>query len=112
MDRAQDRLAQLEQSMSAPDFWNRDQDEIASLTQQRAALQEKIDRWQHLHKSTEESRLLAEMALEEEDAHTLREVADDVKHIEKDIEQLELQSLLGGDDDRRNAILAINSRKV
>ena len=109
MDRAQDRLAQLEQSMSAPDFWNRDQDEIASLTQQRAALQEKIDRWQHLHKSTEESRLLAEMALEEEDAHTLREVADDVKHIEKDIEQLELQSLLGGDDDRRNAILAINS---
>lgn len=109
MDQAQDRLDQLEQSMSAPGFWERDQDEIASLTQQRAALQEKIDRWGHLSKGVEESRLLAEMALEEDDAHTLGEVAADVKRLKEDLEQLELESLLGDEDDERNAIVAINS---
>ena len=109
MDQAQDRLDQLEQSMSAPGFWERDQDEIASLTQQRAALQEKIDRWRHLSKGAEESRLLAEMAIEEDDAHTLGEVAADVNRIKKDLERLELESLLGDEDDERNAIVAINS---
>jgi len=95
--------------MTAPDFWSRDQEEIATLTQQRAALQEKIERWEALHKSTEESRLLAEMAVEEGDKGTLLEVDSEVKRIEKDMQQLELQSLLGGKDDHRNAILAINS---
>ncbi len=95
--------------MATPGFWNQDQEEIATLTQQRAALQEKIERWKQLHKSTEESRLLAEMAVEEGDKSTLREVDSEVKRIEKDIQQLELQSLLGDRDDHRNAILAINS---
>jgi peptide chain release factor 2 len=104
-----EKLARLEQKMAAPGFWNQDQEEIAALTQERAALQEKIDRWEHLHKSTEESRLLAEMAIEEEDKSTLQEVDSEVKRIERDMQQLELQSLLGGKDDHRNAIVAINS---
>lgn len=95
--------------MSAPGFWNQDQDEIATLTQERAGLQEKIEKWKELHKSTEESRLLAEMAVEEGDKSTLQEIDSEVKRIEKDIQHLELQSLLGGKDDHRNAILAINS---
>jgi peptide chain release factor 2 len=105
----QDKLAQMEQKMSAPGFWNQDQDEIATLTQERAGLQEKIEKWKELHKSTEESRLLAEMAVEEGDKSTLQEIDSEVKRIEKDIQHLELQSLLGGKDDHRNAILAINS---
>ncbi|MFO8089727.1 MAG: peptide chain release factor 2 [Desulfatiglandaceae bacterium] len=109
MEGMQDKLAQMEQKMATPGFWNQDQEEIATLTQQRAALQEKIERWKQLHKSTEESRLLAEMAVEEGDKSTLREVDSEVKRIEKDIQQLELQSLLGDRDDHRNAILAINS---
>jgi len=109
LDGMQEKLAEMEQKMVAPGFWNQDQEEIAVLTQKRAALQEKIERWQQLHTSTEESRLLAEMALEEGDKGTLREVDVEVKRIEKDLQQLELQSLLGGEDDHRNAILAINS---
>jgi peptide chain release factor 2 len=105
----QDKLAQMEQKMAAPGFWNQDQEDIATLTQQRAALQDKIERWERLHKSAEESRLLAEMAIEEEDRSTLREVDSEVKRIEEDLQQLELQSLLGGKDDHRNAIVAINS---
>ncbi len=109
LDGMQDKLAQIEHSMTSPGFWNRDQEEIAALTQQRAALQEKIEQWKNLHKCAEESKLLAEMAIEEEDKNTLREVDSEVKSIEKGIQKLELQALLGGEDDHRNAIVAINS---
>jgi peptide chain release factor 2 len=109
LDGMQDKLAQIEHSMASPGFWNRDQEEIAALTQQRAALQEKIEQWENLHQCAEESKLLAEMAIEEEDKSTLREVDSEVKSIEKGIQKLELQALLGGEDDHRNAIVAINS---
>jgi len=49
------------------------------------------------------------MAYEEEDQPTLKEVEKDVLQLEKEIERLELKSLLGDPDDKRNAIVSINA---
>ena len=49
------------------------------------------------------------MAKEEKDTATLKEVIRDVKNLEEHIKDLELKSLLGKPDDRRNAIVAINA---
>ena len=95
--------------MSKADFWQRDQDEISRLNQERSALSEQIDTWQDLFTQTEDAGLLAEMAIEEKDGATLKEVGREVESLQANIKDLELRSLLGKPDDRRNAIVAINA---
>ncbi len=95
--------------MSNASFWQKDQTEISRFNRQRALLREKIDLWQKLYQESEEAKILAQMAFEEEDESTLQEVNDDVDQLEREIKDLELQSLLGDADDKRNAILAINA---
>ena len=95
--------------MSKADFWQREQGEISRLNQERSVFSEQIDTWQDLFTQTEDAGLLAEMAIEEKDASTLKEVGRDVKGLEEKIKDLELRSLLGKPDDRRNAIVAINA---
>ena len=109
MDKQEEELKKIEKMMSNANFWQKDQGEISRLNQQSALLREKIDLWQKLHQETEEAKLLAEMAFEEDDEPTLKEVDDEVDRLEEEIKGLEFQSLLGDADDKRNAILAINA---
>jgi len=95
--------------MSKADFWQKDQDEISRLNQERSALSEQIETWKSLFSKAEDAALLAEMAQEEKDKTTLNEVLRDVERLEKNIKSLEVRSLLGKPDDRRNAIVAINA---
>ena len=60
--------------MGEADFWGRDQQEISSLNQQRATLREKIDQWRKYDRETEDAKILAEMACEENDQPALEEV--------------------------------------
>lgn len=95
--------------MADPSFWQRDQEEASRISQQRANLQEKVDKWNKFHNAVEEAKLLAEMAAEEGDEDTLKEVAKEIRRLEKEINSLETQSLLADPDDLRNAIVAINA---
>jgi peptide chain release factor 2 len=95
--------------MAKADFWQKDQVEISRLSQQRSNLKEKIDQWQKHYSQTEEAKLLAELANDEDDQPTLKEIEKDIFRLEKEVNDLELQSLLGEPDDRRNAILAVNA---
>jgi len=95
--------------MGEPSFWQRDQEETSRISQQRATVQEKVDRWRKYQEAVEEAKILAEMALEENDEETLEEVVKEVRRLEKEISTLETQSLLADPDDIRNAIVAINA---
>ncbi len=95
--------------MAKPDFWGKDQEEITRLNQESASMRENIEQWDKFHEQVEDAKLLAEMAFEENDASTLKDVEQDVSQLEKEIQQLELRSFLGGPDDQRNAIVAINA---
>jgi peptide chain release factor 2 len=109
LDNQKASLEKIEKLMLKSDFWQKDQDEISKITQERAALSEQIDEWETLKKGAEDAKLLAEMAEEENDVSTLKEVGKDVARMKREIENLEFRSLLGERDDRRNAIVAINA---
>jgi peptide chain release factor 2 len=109
LDVHQAELEKIEALMSKPDFWQKEQEEISRLNQHRASLKERIAQWEGFYQKTEDAKILAEMAIEEQDEPTLREVKEDISRIQKEIQGLEFQSLLGDPDDRRNAIVAINS---
>jgi len=105
----EEELEKIEKLMSNPNFWQQEQEEVSRLSQERALIREKIDTWQTLHKEAEDAGLLAEIAQEEKDAATLKEIHNDVAGIQRAIRGLEFQALLGEPDDKRNAILAINA---
>ena len=109
LDEDEEELKKLEQIMSKADFWEKDQEEVSKINKQSAFLREKIDQWKTLFRETEEAKILAEMAREEDDPSALKEVEEDVFRLEKKSQDLELQSLLGDPDDKRNAIVSINA---
>jgi peptide chain release factor 2 len=109
LDNKEQELKKIEKTMSNSGFWQKDQEEVSRISQLRASLREQIDLWQRLYQGVEDGKTLAEMAFEESDEATLREVEKDVNILQKDINALEFQSLLGGTDDKRSAIVAINA---
>ncbi|MBW1729954.1 MAG: peptide chain release factor 2 [Deltaproteobacteria bacterium] len=109
IDGLKTELAKIEKVMAEPSFWQKDQEETSRISQKRATLQEKIEGWEKYKSQVEEAKILADMAWEENDEETLREVYKEVQRLEKEINILETQSLLGEPDDHRNAIVAINA---
>jgi peptide chain release factor 2 len=95
--------------MAKAGFWQKEQEEISRLTQQRVSLKENIDQWNRYHRETEDAKILAQMAVEEDDRPTMREVEKDVSRLEKEVNGLEFQLLMAEADDKRNAIMAINA---
>jgi len=109
LDHRQKELETIEQIMSKNDFWQKSQEEISRISQQRVSLKDSVDQWNRFYRETEDARILAEMAFEEKDEPTIKEVENDLSRIEEELRSLELQLLLGHPDDRRNAIVAINA---
>jgi peptide chain release factor 2 len=105
----QKELEKIETIMAKPGFWQKNQEEISRISQQRVSLKESIEQWNRFHRETEDARILAEMALEENDQSTMKEVEQNLSLIEEELRRMELQVLLGDRDDKRNAIVAINS---
>ena len=109
LENQQKELENIEKIMASGDFWQKNRDEISRLSQQRVSIRGNIDSWHRFSREIEDARLLAQMAMEEEDESSLKEVETDVYRIEKEIKGLEFQLLLGDPDDKRNAIVAINA---
>ena len=109
LDAQEEELRKIDKMMSSKDFWQKDQDQISQLSQERSVLKETIDTWQALHSQAEDARIMADMAREEDDETTLKEVFDEIRLASKKVERLQLDSLLSEPDDKRNAIVAINA---
>ena len=104
----QARLAELEKILLKPDFWDRPE-EGKHVLKERFDLLEILQKWQQLATDVEECELLLNMALEEADEATLKEVLNEVQTLRGRLRDLELQELLSEENDRRNAILSVNA---
>lgn len=104
----QARLAELEKILLKPDFWDKPE-EGKHVLKERFDLLEILQKWQQLATDVEECELLLNMALEEADEATLKEVLNEVQTLRGRLRDLELQELLSEENDRRNAILSVNA---
>jgi peptide chain release factor 2 len=68
-----------------------------------------IDWLKRLAGAVEDTEVLLELASEESDEATLREAAERLDRAEDELEEAELQRLLGGEHDAANAIVSINA---
>lgn len=107
-DRLRSQEAELEQQASAPGLWD-DSEHAQKVMSQLSACQSQLK-----HLSSAASRLddvatLVELGKEENDADTLHEAQTEIESIQKDLDQMEIETLMDGEYDSRSAVVTIRS---
>jgi peptide chain release factor 2 len=107
VDGKQKRFEELNKVTSQPEFWN-DAEKAQGILKEQAALKGVIDSWEKHRSDLEEARFFLDIAKDEKSEEALNEAATKVTEVAKGMAQTELTQLLGGPDDRRNAIVSLH----
>lgn len=95
----------MEQCAASVDFWN-DQAEAQRVLQRRQRLQEDFELSESIQKGSDDLEVLAGWATQGEDvAEDFAKALDD---LQSQVEAAEIKKMLGGEHDRRNAIVSIH----
>ncbi|MGB4476764.1 MAG: PCRF domain-containing protein, partial [Bacillota bacterium] len=97
----------LERLSATPDFWD-DREAAQAKLKRLSSLRSRIQRWQGPRQRLDDLMVLAELASEEQSDSVLSEIESEAAELSKDIEKLQLQTLLSGEYDRNGAILSIH----
>ena len=101
------RLKEIEEMENDVNFWN-DPKKSAKIQKEKQSLLRKLEKYQKAKNALEDNKGMYELASIEEDEETLKEVFEDVKNIEKMIRELEIEVMLSGENDDKNAIITIH----
>jgi len=107
VDTKQKRVAELNQVAAQPDFWN-DAEKAQTVLKEQSTLKNVLESWEKHHADLEEARFFLDVAKDEKNEDALGEAAGKVAAVAKEMAQTELTQLLGGPDDRRNAIVTLH----
>ncbi|MFT3714429.1 MAG: peptide chain release factor 2 [Gordonia sp. (in: high G+C Gram-positive bacteria)] len=111
LDELRSRISELEMQASDPDLWN-DQDHAQKVTSQLSRAQSELRRVTELRSRLDDLPVLYELVdAEEGDAKTAAAADADAERadLRKDIESLEVQTMLAGEYDSREALINIRS---
>ena len=108
LDGLRARYEELESEVARPDLWD-DRENAEKVSRDKNVLERELEFYQNLNESIDDAAVLLELADEADDEDTRREVVAKFGEIESDLDDVELRQLLGGDHDRCNAILSVNS---
>jgi peptide chain release factor 2 len=106
VDRKRAELATIEEQAAAPNFWA-DQENAQRTLQQRARLERSLSTAEQQARLVDDIGVLFEFAAE--DDSSTAELRDSLARLAHDVEENEVAMLLGGENDRRNAIVSINA---
>jgi peptide chain release factor 2 len=108
LDAKRDTLRQLEERMSAPGFWDNQQN-AQVIVQQVKAVKGWVEPFENVSGRVQSAQELEEMLALEPDAELEGELDREIAKLEEEIEALRLRSLLSGPDDYRDAQLEISA---
>jgi peptide chain release factor 2 len=100
-------LKALDEAMAAPGFWE-DQDTARATIEEANRLKAWVGPWGTLAKKASDLEALAELLEEEEDAELAGEFARELRVLEDGLRELELRTMLQGEEDHREAIVTIH----
>ncbi|MBZ4646195.1 MAG: hypothetical protein JG777_1684 [Clostridia bacterium] len=103
-----DEIRELEEQSADPEFWN-DMEKSQKVLQKIKALKEKVERFENLRQEWEDLSTLVDLAIEEEDISVLEEVSSSFEKLQKNLQDLKLETLLNGPYDKNNAILSLHA---
>jgi peptide chain release factor 2 len=101
-------IADLGEQVAMPDLWD-NQENAQRVTGRLSFLQGTLDRFVSLESRLEDLGVMVELAAEEGDAEAAAETEKELQKLIKQVEQLEVRTLLSGEYDAREAIISIRS---
>ncbi len=107
IDELREESLELDARTAEPDFWN-DPDNSSKVLQRVKTVKGKISRYEALKSKLDDTQVLCEMGIEENDESVIDEVLSEVRQIEAEEEKQRIEVLLSGDYDRNNAILSFH----
>ncbi len=94
--------------MAKPGFWD-DAAQAAEILKERSALISAVEEYRQREKQVEDLEVFLDLAQEEEDPDTLKDVEAGLKALEGAFRDWELRLLMSGEDDDKNAIVTIHA---
>lgn len=107
LDYKHEQIADFEEKMSAPDFWD-DNERAQKLIAELNAVKDVVAEFEALSKEYEDLEVMMMLAEEENDEGMLEELEAGVAQLEEKLQNYELQLLLSEPYDRMNAILELH----
>lgn len=98
---------EIEKTTNSPEFWE-DVNNTSVVLKKLKSLKTKIELYEGLQKEIENIKEMTELLTEEPDEELAKEVIRTTKKIEKDINQLEIETLLSEKYDKSNAIITLH----
>ena len=108
IEASEKRLAELEHQMTMPGFFD-DQARSQKVYGEMGELKNKLERFRKLSTQYEEAGTLLEMIEEENDPALVEEGEQAVNEVAKEIDELQLMTMLNGEYDHNNAILTFHA---
>lgn len=99
---------ELEVAASAPDLWD-DQAKAQEVTSRLSYVNGEIERLTQLRSRVDDVQVLLELAESEADVASFHEVGTEITSLGKAIEEMEVRTLLSGEYDSREAMVAIRA---
>ncbi|WP_439425795.1 peptide chain release factor 2 [Oenococcus alcoholitolerans] len=107
LDALDAQIAENEDKMSQPDFWN-DNEAAQKLIDTTNVIKSRRDSFVDLDKKVQDLQTLYELLNDDDDPDMHRELDENIEKTQKELQQYNLQQLLNGKYDANNAILEIH----
>ena len=108
LEAAHREIDELEERSGQEGFWN-DPEQSQKVLQRIKQLKNKCEKYDKLVSSRDDMLALCEMAMEEDDESLLPELQEEYASFESELEEMRLSTLLTGEYDGNNAILAFHA---
>jgi peptide chain release factor 2 len=108
VERKKARLAELEADAAREGFWDSPENAEA-LLKERKVLETFLSKWAGLETSLGDLRACLDLHDESGDPSLAQEIDAHVSKVAQELDEIELERMLGGEDDGRNAILSIHA---
>ena len=107
IDELKIEVEKLEQTTFDPDFWS-NQENSTKILQKIKQMKAKIENYEALATKLEDTIMMAEMAIEENDESMTEDILADQEAIIKEEEKQRIEVLLSGEYDKNNAIISFH----
>jgi peptide chain release factor 2 len=98
----------LRERSADPTLWD-DQEQAQEVTRRLSYLDAELARLDALHRRLDDTAIMFELAESEQDEPTKQEADRELAALRKEIDQLEIRTLLSGEYDAREALISINA---
>ena len=104
----QSRLDAILESLNDPEVWD-DRELSQKLNQERSSLEKTLNLIQLISSRLQDAEVLFDLAINEDDEDTLKELTKELEVCDQEIGQLEIQRMFSGEMDTSNAFLDIQA---